>query len=71
MVLTRPQARKIVEATLSTLWERRPFKHDLGAMMFDGATEADKEEGRGGPLWEEMMGTMEDAVIKEAGLIDP
>jgi hypothetical protein len=58
----RETAREVVDAVLNTLWERRPFKHDLGKMRYEGASEADKEKGRGGPIWEEMMTVMEDAV---------
>jgi hypothetical protein len=56
----------MVEGVLSTLWERRPFKHDLEVMMFSDATEEDVANNRGGPLWEDMMRTMEDAAIEQA-----
>lgn len=64
MNITRDQARVMVEAVMSTLWERRPFKHDLGTMMWKDATEEDQEAGRGGPLWQEMMQEMENSVAR-------
>lgn len=61
MTLTDEQAQAVVEAVLSTLWERRPFKWDLGKMKYEDATEEDKENGRGGPLWEEMLEGMRES----------
>ena len=40
MTLTDEQAQAVVEAVLSTLWERRPFKWDLGKMKYEDATES-------------------------------
>ncbi len=62
--MERERAREVVDAVLSTLWERRPFKWDLSKMRSEDASEEDLEEGRGGPLWEEMMTVMEDAVLE-------
>ncbi len=55
MRLSRAQAAKLVNAALSTLWERRPFKWDLA-----------KFEGEQPELWKEMMQTMQDDVIDAA-----
>ncbi len=52
MRLSRSQAAKLVNAALSTLWERRPFKWDLA-----------KFEGEEPELWKEMMQTMQDDVV--------
>ncbi len=60
MVIDRNQAREVVEAVLATLWERRPFKHDLAQM-----------QGEESELWNEMMSGMEDAVMKECAKLAP
>ncbi len=65
--MKRKKARTVVDAVMNTIWQRRPFKHDLAKMRELGQTETDREEGRGGPLWEEMMVVMEDAVMKAVG----
>lgn len=65
--MDREKAREVVDAVLSTLWERRPFKHDLAKMYAEDQSATDREEGRGGSLWEEMMETMEDDVIRAGG----
>ena len=64
--ISKKSARVLVDAVLGTLHERRPFKHDLEKMMFQGATEWDLENGREGPLWREMMRTMRDDLIEAA-----
>ena len=46
MKLSDEEAQKVVDAVLSTLWERRPFKHDLATMKRDSR------------LWTEMMEEM-------------